>query len=440
MYILKGGTVLTYLNNGSFYSDKVDVLIKDTRIEKIGKDLEKEYKDAVIENIEGKFVIPGFVQTHIHLCQVLFKGSADDLELMDWLEKRIWPLEAMHTPESISVSAKMGIAELMAGGTTTVVDMGTVRHTEYIAEELVSSGMRAFFGKTMMDREGLPDFLKEDTSDSIEKSLELYNKYHGKGNGRIKYAFAPRFAVSCTDELLRQVSDICREKSLLFHTHASENRKEVELVKEFTGYKNIEYFEKNEIASENLLLAHCIWVDDEEREIIRKNNIKVLHCPSANLKLASGIAPIPKYLEEGITVGLGADGAPCNNNLSMFKEMKLAALIQKPQHGPTCMNAGEVFKMATLGGAEVVGMKNEIGSIEEGKKADIVIIDLEKINSSPYFDPVSSIVYSAAFSNVDKVFIDGKMVYKNGEHLTVDTKDLIKDANIILRDFMDNLH
>ncbi|MCK9224223.1 MAG: 5'-deoxyadenosine deaminase [Candidatus Muirbacterium halophilum] len=436
MLILKGGTVLTYLNNGKFYCEKTDVLIKDTKIKKIGKNLQKEFKDAIIENVEDKYIIPGFVQSHIHLCQVLFKGSADDMELMDWLEKRIWPLEAMHTAESISISAKMGIAELMSGGTTTVVDMGTIRHTEYIAEELVNSGIRAFFGKTMMDRKGLPDFLKEDTQKSIEDSLDLYNKYHGKGDGRIKYAFAPRFAVSCTDELLKQVSDICKDKGLLFHTHASENKKEIELVKELTGMKNIEYFEKKEIAGENLLLAHCVWVDDEEREILKKYNIKVIHCPSANMKLASGIAPIPKYLKDKITVGLGADGAPCNNNLSMFKEMKLAALIQKPFHGPTCMNAGEAFKMATLGGAKVVGMENEIGSIEEGKKADIVILDLEKINSSPYFDPVSSIVYSAAFSNVDKVFIDGKVVYNNGKHLTINTEHLVKDANVILRDFM----
>ncbi|MGM0607926.1 MAG: 5'-deoxyadenosine deaminase [Candidatus Muiribacteriota bacterium] len=440
MKLFKGGTVLTFTRKGELIKKKADVLISKNKIIKVESNIKVKKSDLVETiNIKNKFIIPGFIQPHIHLCQVLFKGAADDMDLMDWLKKRIWPLEAMHTEETIDISAKMGICELMRGGTTTIVDMGTINHTDKIALNLIKSGMRAFFGKTMMDSPDLPDYIRENTKDSIKKSLELYEEFHNSGNKRVKYAFAPRFVVSCTVDLMKQTDEICKSRGLLYHTHASENKKEVEIVKKKTGLKNIEFFKEYNIADKNLLLAHCIWVDDDEIEIMKEKNIKVLHCPDANLKLASGISPVPEYLKRQITVGIAADGAPCNNNLSMFKEMRQAALIQKPIHGPTIMPAQEVFKMATVGGAETVGLKDEIGTIEEGKKADIVVVDLNKFNSSPYFDPVSSLVYSASSENVDQVMIDGSMVYDKGEFLTINTDGLISKANQNLFDMMKKL-
>jgi cytosine/adenosine deaminase-related metal-dependent hydrolase len=440
MLILKNGTIITYTKNGELENKKADILIEKNIIKKIEQNIDSnKYENAKVMDLNGKFIIPGFIQTHIHLCQVLFKSSADDMELLDWLSKRIWPFEAMHDKKSIDLSARMGLCELISGGTTTVVDMGTLRHTEVIAENLISSGIRAFFGKTMMDHHTCPDYLKETKKDSIKNSLDLFEAYHNKGDERVKYAFAPRFAISCTDDLMIETAEICRDKNLLFHTHASENKTEVEIVKKNSGYRNIEYFEKNNIAGENLLLAHCIWVDDKEIEIIKKKKIKVLHCPSANLKLASGIAPIPTYMKENIDVSIGADGAPCNNNLSMFKEMRLAALIQKPIHGPTVMNANEVFKLATVGGAKVVGLEDEIGTIEVGKKADMAILDLNKVNSSPYVDPVSAIVYSCDNINVESVIVDGKVLYENKIFKSIDNDGLIEKANKALGEMIQKL-
>ncbi|MFA5478427.1 MAG: 5'-deoxyadenosine deaminase [Candidatus Muiribacteriota bacterium] len=438
MILLKGGRVISFTNKDEFINDELDVLLENNKIKKIDKNIYPE-KDCEVVDVSGKLIIPGFIQPHVHLCQVLFKGSADDMELLDWLKKRIWPLEAMHTDETIDISSKMGLCELISGGTTTIVDMGTVKHTDIIAENLIKSGIRAFFGKTMMDKCDLPDYIRENAKSSLDESVQLFKKYHNSGNERIKYAVSPRFAVSCSVDLMVQASEFANENKLIYHTHASENRKEVEIVKEAFGVRNIEFFEKYKIAGPNLLLAHCIWVDENEIDMIKDYGINVAHCPSANLKLASGIAPIPTYLNRKIKVGIGADGAPCNNNLSMFKEMKLAALIQKPIHGPTVMNAYEVFRMATLGGAETIGLEKEIGSIEEGKKADIVIMNLNLFNSSPYFDPVSSIVYSCSFSNIDTVIIDGKTIYKDKKFNTLETEGLVEKANEKLREMVGKL-
>jgi len=425
MLILKNGTLLTFDSSGEFVKKDCDIKIKEDIITQIGSPDTLNDENSEVIDCTGKYITPGFIQTHIHLCQVLFRGSADDMELMDWLEKRIWPLEATHDEDTIDISSRLGLAEVISGGTTTIVDMGTTRHTEVIAENIIKSGIRAFFGKTMMDEISLPDYIREDTEKSLSMTEELITKYHDKANGRVKYTVCPRFAVSCSDTLMEESSKLADRYGLLYHTHASENRKEVEIVKNRTGYKNIEYFKKHNIASERLLLAHCIWVDEHEKDILEEYDIKVLHCPGANLKLASGISPVPDYLRRGITVGLGGDGAPCNNNLSILNEMRLAALIQKPVHGSLSMDAYTVFNMATVGGARTVGLEDSIGTIEIGKKADLNVIDLEFFHSTPYHDPVSAIVYSANNSNVDTVIVDGKKVYqKDSGILTFDTSDL----------------
>ncbi|PLX15804.1 MAG: N-ethylammeline chlorohydrolase [Candidatus Muiribacterium halophilum] len=440
MLILKNGTLLTYNSKGDFIKKNCDIKIVDDKITDIC-----EPNTIITENSDcidctDKYITPGFIQTHIHLCQVLFRGSADDMELLDWLKKRIWPLESLHTKSSIDISSRLGLAEVIAGGTTTIVDMGTTRHTEIIAENIIKSGIRAFFGKTMMDEESIPEYIKEDTDTSLSEVEDLINKYHNSASGRVKYAVSPRFAVSCTDTLMREAAKIADKHGLLYHTHASENKKEVEIVKNRSGYRNIEYFEKNEIASDRLILAHCIWVDDSERDIMKEYDIKVMHCPGANLKLASGISPIPDYLDRGITVSLGGDGAPCNNNLSIFNEMRLAALIQKPIHGPLSMNAYTVFNMATVGGAKTVGLEDSIGTVEVGKKADINIIDLDMFHSTPYSDPVSAIVYAANPMNIDSVIIDGKKIYsrKTGI-LTFETSDLKKTPRKKLNEMIEKI-
>lgn len=315
-------------------------------------------------------MIPGFVQTHIHLCQTLFRGKGDDLELMDWLRKRIWPLEAAHDEESLYYSAMLGIGELITSGTTTIVDMETVNHTDFAFQAIAKSGIRALSGKVMMDQKNAdaPAALQEDTAASLQESVDLLEKWNGYGNGRIQYAFSPRFVISCTEPLLKEVRNLSEYYGVKVHTHASENLGEIEIVQAMTGMRNVVYLDHLGLANERLILAHCVWLDEEEKRILRDRGVHVSHCPGSNLKLASGIADTPGMLHDHIHLSLGADGAPCNNNLDMFNEMRLAAVIQKPQHGPTTMDARSVFRMATIGGAKAVGMEDQIGSIEVGKK------------------------------------------------------------------------
>lgn len=408
-----------------------DIHIEDDLIKNIGPDLTVQQPDKIID-ATGKTVIPGFVQTHIHLCQTVFRGQGDDLELMDWLKQRIWPLEAAHDEESIYYSAMLGIGELIQSGTTTIVDMETVRHTEYAFKAIAESGMRALSGKVMMDKgDEVPLPLQENTERSIRESVDLLEKWHNYDEGRIKYAFSPRFVVSCTEQLLREVQSLSEFYNVMVHTHASENRGEIDIVQKETGMRNIVYLDHLGLANNRLILAHCIWLDEEEKRIIREKGVHVSHCPGSNLKLASGIADTPYMVNEQVSLSLGADGAPCNNNLDMFNEMRLAALIQKPVHGPTAMDAHTVFKMATIGGAKAVGMENEIGSIEIGKKADLAILNLQDFHTYPSYgvDPISRIVYSATRADVETTIINGQIVMENRIMKSINKKAILTEAN-----------
>lgn len=414
---------------------KGDIQIVEDKIVNIGPNLKISHPDKIID-ATGKTIIPGFVQTHIHLCQTVFRGQGDDLELMDWLRNRIWPLEASHDEESIYYSAMLGIGELIQSGTTTIVDMETVNHTEYAFKAIAESGIRALSGKVMMDKgDDVPLPLQEKTEISIRESVDLLEKWHNYDNGRIKYAFSPRFVVSCTEQLLREVQSLSEYYNVMVHTHASENLGEIKIVQRETGMRNIVYLDHLGLANNRLILAHCIWLDEEEKRIIRDRGVHVSHCPGSNLKLASGIAETPYMVSENVSLSLGADGAPCNNNLDMFNEMRLAALIQKPTHGPTAMDAHTVFKMATIGGAKAVGMEDEIGSIEIGKKADLAILNLKDFHTYPSYgvDPISRIVYSATRADVETTLINGKIVMENGCLKTVNKRLVLDEANNSIR-------
>ncbi len=408
-----------------------DLLIENHVIARIGQDLSDVQADRVID-ARGKVLLPGFIQTHVHLCQTLFRGRADDLELLDWLQQRIWPLEAAHDEESVYYSAMLGIGELISSGTTTLLDMETVHHTDSAFRAMAETGIRAVSGKVMMDHGSeVPQALQEDTTHSLEESVRLLEKWNGYDGDRLQYAFCPRFVVSCTEDLLIGVRDLSERYNVRVHTHASENRGEIEVVENERGMRNIVYLDHLGLAKPNLILAHCVWLDEQEKEIIRKRGVKMTHCPGSNLKLASGIAEVPDMLSRHVPVGLGADGAPCNNNLDMFQEMRLAALIQKPIHGPTAMDARTVLRMATMGGAEVLGMEKEIGSLEVGKKADLVLLDLYDFHTFPSHevDVYSRIVYSATRGNVDTVIIDGQVVMENRLMRTLDRDIVLREAD-----------
>lgn len=434
--LVKHARIITMNANEDVLSG--DLLIDGDHIAEIAPVINDPTAEKVID-ATGKTVIPGFIQTHIHLCQALFRGKADDLELMDWLRERIWPLEAAHDKDSVYVSAMLGAGELMAGGSTTIVDMETVHHTNAAFEAIEKSGIRALSGKVMMDKgEEVPAGLQEKTEASVQESVDLLEKWNGRDNGRIRYAFAPRFVISCTEQLLVQVRDLAHQYNVFVHTHASENRGEIAIVERDTGMRNIVYLDHIGLAGKHLILAHCIWLTEEEKEIIRQRGVHVSHCPGSNLKLASGIAAVPQMTGMGINMGLGADGAPCNNNLDMFNEMRLAALIHKPANGPTAMNARQVFRMATIEGAKAVGMEKEIGSLEPGKKADLAILDLNHFHCRPSFgtDPISQIVYSAISTDVETTIIDGKIVMENRIMKTMDKDLVLRDAETAIKRLM----
>jgi 5-methylthioadenosine/S-adenosylhomocysteine deaminase len=405
-----------------------DLLVVDGRIVDVGAT--GKTADLVIDATDCA-VLPGFVQTHIHLCQTLFRGAADDLSLIDWLKKRVWPMEAAHTAASIRASARLGIAELIKGGTTCALTMETVNHTEEVFKVVEETGFRATIGKCMMDKgEGVPSALHEETEISVRESVRLLEAWHGKADGRIRFCFAPRFAVSCTRDLLSQVAELARDRGVMVHTHASENRSECELVERETGMRNIAYLDSVGLSGRHVALAHCIHIDEQEMQILKRTRTNVAHCPSSNLKLGSGIAPITEMLERGISVSLGADGAACNNRLDMFTEMRTAALLQKALHGPEAMPASRALRMATIDGANAIGIGDEVGSVETGKKADLILISLAKLELTPRpVDIVSGIVYASQPSDVRTVIIDGQLVESDGKLLTLDEQRVIDNAN-----------
>ncbi len=384
--------------------------------------------DGEIIHAEGLTLIPGFVQTHIHLCQTLFRGLADDLELLDWLQKKIFPLESSHDKNSLRASARLGIYELLTSGTTTLMDMGTLRHQEVIFEELKNSGIRAIAGKCMIDENHLYSEFKSSKEYELKYTGELASAFHNTEDGRIKYGFAPRFALSCSTELLKETKEMMHDfPGSIFHTHSSENKNECNEIRKKFGKDNVEYFDSLGVLDQNSVLAHCVHLNENETEILKNREVSVAHCPSSNLKLGSGIADMPGLIEKGIKVSLGADGAPCNNTLSIFSEMKIASLIQKPVHGPTSMDAKTIFRLATIDGANALNIGDKTGSIEVGKKADLVLLNLDSpllSLSDEQEDIYSNIVYSATRENVIHVIIDGDWIVKDKNSLIFDEDDL----------------
>jgi len=405
-----------------------DLLVHDDRIAAIGKLDEHTLRNAQVDRIidaSDWVILPGFVQTHVHLCQTLFRNQAEDMELLDWLQKRIWPFEAAHDENSMRVSARLGIAELLAGGTTTILDMGSVHHYDAVFDELEKFGMRAIGGKCMMDSgDNFPTGLRETTKDSLRMSRDLMERWHGAANGRLRYAYAPRFALSCSEKLLREVAEISAAKGCMMHTHSSENIGETQLVMQRTGKRNVEFLSSLGISGQRACLAHCIQIDEKEIAMMSHEETRVAHCPGSNLKLASGIAPVVKMRKAGVVIGLGADGAACNNNLDMLNEMRLAALLQKISAGVGALSAQAVVEMATIDGARCLGWNDEIGSIEVGKKADVVAINLSDLHLLPSSDIYTQIVYASRASDVVMTMVDGKILFEKKEVKSIDVDAL----------------
>jgi 5-methylthioadenosine/S-adenosylhomocysteine deaminase len=378
----------------------------------------------------GCAVLPGLIHGHLHACQTLARNAADGHELLEWLRERIWPLEAAHDRESMRASADLTWLELIRSGATAALDMGSVRHYEAVFESARDAGFRLVGGKCMMDAgQGVPAGLRESTQGSLDESLRLLRAWHGAAAGRLRYAFAPRFVLSCTEELLTQVVALARQHGVRVHTHASESASECDVVREKTGLDNVAYFAKLGLLGPQTTLAHCVWLTAEEQRLLRESRTPVCHCPSANLKLASGLAKVPELLEAGVPVALGADGAGCNNNLDLFLELRLAALVHTPRCGPLAMAPMRVLEMATLHGARALGLHEEVGSLEEGKRADVTIVDLTAAHATPGArDVAGTLVHACRSSDVRDVIVDGEVLMRQRRLRTLDEARVLAEA------------
>lgn len=423
---ITGGTVVTMNANREVV--RGDLRFRNGEIVEIGSSLSAEPGETLV-NAQGAFVIPGLIQAHTHLCQTLFRGLADDLELLDWLQEKIWPFENAHDEASLRASSQLGLLEMQLLGTTAILDMGTVRHHHVVFEEAVRSGMRYWGGNCLMDNKSTSGPLYRKTDETLGYSQELMQEWHLK-NPLVQYAISPRFAISCTEKILKAAARLSEKQNLIFHTHASENKEEVRLVRKRSGKGNIQYLDQLGCLHDHSVIAHGIHLNKQEVNLMVRSKTGLTHCPSSNLKLASGIAPIFEYKKKGMKVALGSDGAPCNNMMDPFMEMRLAALLQKPLFGPTALNAREAFELATLGGARVLCAEDRVGSLEVGKRADVVVVDRKHPSVAIVEDPYSALVYSATGRDVSHVWIDGRWIVKDGQHQILNVHDVNQESRV----------
>ncbi len=392
------------------------VVVRDGRIHEICELSQRDWGDARVLDAGGGAVLPGFVQGHVHVVQSLLRHQADGLSLLDWLRHRTWPYEAALDGDGVEAAAELGIAELLCGGTTTALDFGTTHDHDRVFSTAERLGIRLVSGKTHMDiGDGAPGALLEDRDHSLAEAQSLGQRWHGAAGGRLRYAVAPRFALSCSAEMLRGCSDLARRHGWLLQTHAAENKAEVQEVRRLTGLDNIDYLEQQGLVGNDVVLAHGVHLDADEIRLLAQTGTTICHCPGANLKLGSGIADLPALLEAGVRVALGADGPPCNNRLSAFHEMSLAGTLHNLRHGPTALDAWKVLAMATRDGAAAVHLEDEIGTLETGKAADVIVVDLEQWSTLPGGDPASRIVFGASAQMVRHVVVAGRPLVVDGE-------------------------
>jgi len=401
--------------------ERGSVAIDGDKIAAVGKDV-KEKADTVID-ARGKVVLPGLVNAHTHLPMTLLRGVADDMPLKPWLEDEIWPAEANLTAEHVNTGALLGCLEMIISGTTCFADQ--YFFMEEVAKAVEESGIRAALSYGIIEKYD-PRLRK----DEIKKGTELIRNYHGAAGGRIITMYGPHAPYTCSEECLVEVKELAKKYDVGIHIHLSETIKgDVEVVEKRYGKKPFIYLEEIGFLGPEILAAHCVHLTDEEIKLVKKNDVKIAHNPVSNMKLASGIAPVAKYLKDGIVVAIGTDGCASNNNLDMFEEMKVCSLVHKIRESdPTVVNAGEVLAMATIGGARALRWDKEIGSIEVGKKADLILVDLKKPHLTPVHNVVSNLVYSANGGDVDTVLVDGKIVMRERKVLTLDEEEILQRA------------
>ena len=408
---------------------KGSVLIEDDKIIEVSPSIDPGGVDRVI-NAHGKLLVPGFVNTHTHLSMTLFRGVADDLKLETWLNEYIWPLEAHLNGEYCYAGALLGCVEMIKSGTTTLNDM--YFYMDHVAEAVKETGLRAVISHGMIDFDD-----EEKKKAEIKESKRIIKKCHGMADGRVKVALGPHSPYTCSRELLEEVRSLADEHGLLIHIHVAETEDEVRQVKEKYGERPFAYLDEIGFLGEDVIAAHAVWLSSSEIHLLRSRGVKLSHNPTSNMKLASGISPVNELINSGVCVSLGTDGAASNNNLDMIEEMKIAALSQKIKNmSPTALDAGTVFKMATINGAAALGMADEIGTIEANKKADLALINTKRSHLTPWRNPASHLVYAASGCDIETVICDGEILMENGKLKSLDEKYVIELAESAAEDLI----
>lgn len=410
------------------FQGKKSLLIKNDIISEISDEIDESNVDKIID-ATGKILLPGLINTHTHLSMTLFRGLADDLSLDTWLNDHIWPMEANLNGDYCYIGALLGAVELIKSGTTTFSDM--YFYMEDVARAVDEAGIRAVLSYGMIDFGDA-----ERRENEINQNLNLFKACNGMADGRIKVFFGPHSPYTASEELLVKVRELADQYNMGIHIHVSETQKEINDVSEEKGLRPFEYLDKIGFLGPDVVAAHSVWLSDEEIEIIKKNNVKVSHNPCSNMKLASGIAPVSKLIENDICVSIGTDGASSNNNLDLIEELKTASLLQKVSTlDPKVLSSDEAIAMGTIKGAEALGLDDEIGSIEVGKKADIILIDTNSANMVPDSSSLSSnVIYSANGSNVDTTICNGKILMENKKLTVLDEQEIYKKSRQAIKE------
>jgi 5-methylthioadenosine/S-adenosylhomocysteine deaminase len=412
--ILKNIRYLITQNADRQILENIDLKITNNRISAIGHDLSTDNKEVL--DCSDKVVMPGLVNAHTHVSMTLLRGISDDLELDDWLHDVIFPAEEKLDAEDAYVGAKLGCLEMLKSGTTTFNDM--YDHMDQVAEAVEETGMRAVLSRGVLDVDGNG---QKRVNEAVDFAIE-YNDHE-----RITPGFAPHAVYTASSEILTDLKEFAEDRDTVYHIHVSETRSEVEDFVTENYATPLQHLDNLDLVDDNLIAAHCVWMMDEEKDMLEEKGGTVVHNPAANLKLGSGIADIPDFLDRGINVALGTYGVASNNNLNLFEEAKLAGLLHK-RDSPTEITAQEILDMMTVNGAKALGMEDEIGSVEIGRKADLISIDLDSEEMRPVHGKeglVSNLVFSFD-GKVGEVVVDGEVILRDGDHISEEKKEVLE--------------
>ncbi len=403
--------------------DNISVAITKDTIKEIGPELHKKYPDATHLNTPHGLIMPGLINTHTHAAMACFRGLADDLPLMEWLQNHIFPVEARLTGEMVYQSTLLSICEMIKSGTTSFNDMYLFAGD--VARAVDESGMRAWLGEVLYD---FPSPNYGELANGFVYTEDLFAAY--KNNPLVTITVNPHSVYTCSPDLLQKLGDLAAEKDTLYHIHLSENQDEINTCKERYGVTPVLHLENLGLLNKKVVAAHCVAVDSEEIDILAERQVKVAHCPESNMKLASGVAPLVKMLEQGVVAGIGTDGSASNNDVDMFGEMNTVAKIHKViQMDPTAMDATSTLHAATMGGARLLGADKQIGSLEVGKKADLIVLDMDQPHLTPVYNPVSHVVYTARGSDVLHCVINGRIVMEKRILTTLDENRILREVS-----------